>query len=285
MTTQTAIQNRIDLLNGRIVLLQGDCLDILSRIKRNTIDLAINDPPYYKVVKADWDHQWLTLNDYLDWARKWIDLEIPLLKQHGSLYMFGGVGEKSDSIVHLYLLLKSLNLHFKDWITWSKSRGMGNRHGWVYAREELLWFVKSNDHFIWNKDHQYSEETRKRDKGSIEIRVSNGDYKCLSPYKRITSVWSDISEQGKDVLMKPTTHFTPKPIKAIERIIAVHTTNPSNVVLDPFMGTGTTGEACVKLNRRFIGIEKDKQSFDEAVYFIQKAIDEHAAIYNPPNHP
>ena len=83
-----------------------------------------------------------------------------------------------------------------------------------------------------------------------------------SDYKRLSNVWHDIRETNISWNDKEiqTVHFTPKPLKAIERIIKVHT-QENETVLDCFMGSGTTGVACRNLNRRFIGIELDEKYF------------------------
>lgn len=244
-----------------IELYNADACDILYNMP--PVDLIINDPPYYKVVKDGWDNEWDTLEQYLDWVAEWLRLEKAILKDTGSLYIWGGVGERGDSIIHIKLLADRLGLYFKDWITWSKSRGIGQRKGWLYTREELLWYVRDNKKFIWNTEHQYSNERRKRDQGLPDgiFRPGQNGKPPKSPYKRLTNVWTDISENGPDVLRK--SHTTPKPIKAIERIILAHT-NPGDIVLDPFLGSGTTCEVCKKLDRHCIGIEKDPIIFNEA---------------------
>lgn len=266
---------RVVLDNGRIILINGDSLHVLQKVKHEAVDLVCADPPYFNVLREKWDNDWLTLIEYLYWSKQWITAAIPTMKQSSSFYIWGGIGERSDTIIHLKLLIDTLGLHFKDWLTWSKSRGMGNRRGWVYAREECLWYVRDNKRFIWNVEHQYGTERRKRDAGLPlgQMRESMPGYYCKSPYKRLTSVWSDISEQGKDTLNKKTDHYTPKPYAAIERIVKVHTSTQDCVVLDPFLGSGTTGEVCAKLGRRFIGIEKDTHSFNEAVHAITAALE------------
>lgn len=262
--------------NGRITLINSDCRNVLKRIKPNTIDLVCTDPPYYGVLKDAWDNEWKTLEDHLVWSKEWLIDCQRVMKDSASLYVWGSVGEKSDTIIHLKLLIDTLGLHFKDWITWKKDRGMGTRRGWVYAREEVLWYVKNNKQFIWNDEYQYGTERRKRDKGLPlgQIRESKPGYVCKSPYKRLTSVWTDISEQGNDVVNKLTTHYTPKPLAAIERILQVHITHHDQIVLDPFLGSGTTGQVAATLGLQFIGIEKDTASFNEAVYFIKQALQE-----------
>jgi len=244
-----------------IDLYNADALDILPTLA--PVQLIINDPPYFHVVKDDWDHQWKTKDDYLEWVRQWLQLEIPLVLPTGSLYIWGSVGERSDTILHIKLLADRLGLYFKDWITWSKSRGMGNRKGWMYTREELLWYVRDNRQFTWNTEHQYSTERRKRDGGKNVIRVSQNGHKAKSLFKRYTNVWTDISENSYDVMSKKG-HSTPKPKRAIERIILAHTT-VGDTVLDPFLGSGTTCEVAKVLGRNCIGIEKDPTIFEETV--------------------
>lgn len=257
---------QITLDNGRIILYNAD-----SRfISLPPADLIIADPPYYNVIKDRWDNEWDTLDDHLHWSEQW--LSNIRLKDTGSLYVFGSIGERSDTIIHIKLLIDKIGLHFKDWITWKKDRGMGNRRGWVYAREEILWYVKDNKQFIWNTAYQYGDERRKRDKGLPlgQIRVSQNGHYAKSEFKRLTSVITDISEQA----INKKKHYTPKPYKLIQRLIDLHTTDLEQLVIDPFLGSGTTGEVCARKGQRFIGIEKDTDNFNEAVSYIKQALQE-----------
>ncbi len=249
-------------LNKDITLYHGDTLQILPTLSTQLAQLAINDPPYYKVVKDKWDHQWKTVQEYLQWSRKWMYALHYRLMPNASNYIFGSIGKKTDTIVHLKLLADQL-WSFEDWITWGKSRGIGQRKGWLYTREELLWYVVNPKDYVWNVEHQYSTERRKRDKGMPEgtFRPGQNGLPPKSPFKRFTNVWTDISENGPDVLRKGP-HSTPKPFKLIERIVLAHT-KAGDLILDPFLGTGTTCEVAIAHGRKCIGIEQDKATFDE----------------------
>jgi len=168
------------------------------------------------------------------------------LKPTGNLYIWCGIGEKSQSLMRWWPIFNK-NFYFKDLITWKKQRGIGMRRGWLYTREECMWFVKDNKKFIWNKEFQYNE------KEDNQFTEGFSGYKCLSKFKRFTNVWTDISEFLGDKKIK---HYTPKPLEAIERIIKV-STKENDLVLDCFLGSGTTAVACKKLNRNYIGIELD----------------------------
>ena len=134
------------------------------------------------------------------------------------------------------------------------------RKGWLYTREEIMWFVKDNKKFVWNKEFQYSDEKRTFTAGySDPIKMAKYKKSVKSDCKRFTNVWDirepNISWNKKEI---ETIHYTPKPLTAIERIIKVHT-KENDVVLDCFIGSGTTALACKNLNRSFIGIDISKE--------------------------
>ena len=172
-------------------------------------------------------------------------------KNNCSLYVCCGIGEKSQSLIRWFPIFNE-HWYFKDLITWKKQRGIGMRKGWLYTREELMWFVKDNKKFIWNKEYQYSNEKRQ------EYGFKNLKNKNYSQHKRITNVWIDIRETNISWNKKEvdTIHFTPKPEKAIERIILAHT-QEGDTILDCFLGSGTTAKVAKDLNRNCIGIEKE----------------------------
>ena len=235
-----------------VEIVHDDCINYLKTLEDNSIDLILLDPPYFGIVKDDWDNQWDINEDFLNWCKEWMIECLRVLKDTGSFYIWGQVGEKSDILIHQKLLLDSLGFHFKDWITWKKRRGLGNRKGWLYTREECLWYVKDNNQFYWNEDEQYSDE-----KSSFKQGFSG--YELKSENKRITNVWDDIPEfiGNKGIL-----HYTPKPLEGIERIIKT-STKEGQVVLDVFAGSGTTGIASRNLNRKCILVEKDISSINE----------------------
>ncbi len=236
----------------RIRIVHDDCINFLKSEKSETYDLIIADPPYFDIVNESWDKAWTSEEEYLSWCEQWIRESLRVLKPTGSFYIWGSIGEKSSTILKQKLLLDEIGFYFKDWITWKKQRGLGNRNGWLYTREELLWYVKDNSQFIWNEEEQYSDEPN-------QFKEGFSGYKCKSEFKRITNVWTDIPEQLSD---KGIAHCTPKPLKAIERIIKAHTFE-NQLVLDFFGGSGTTAVACKNLSRRCVLVEKEEQYMSE----------------------
>lgn len=222
----------------------------LFEIKSNSVDLIIIDPPYLTTAE-NWDKDEV------------VNIELSkqlfrVAKETCSLYVWCGIGEKSQSLIRWFSIFQN-DWYFKDLITWKKQRGIGMRKGWLYTREECMWFVKNNKKFIWNTEEQYSEEKR-----PFSITLKGGRKANKSEYKRFTNVWTDINELGfgsspqKFSSFRNFNHFTPKPVELFERIIKLHT-KENDLVLDCFAGSGTTGVSCKKLNRNFILIEKQKE--------------------------
>ena len=240
------------ILSDQIQVHHADCIEFLHTLPDESIDLILIDPPYYGVVSDAWDNQWASQSDYLSWCEQWMRQSLRVLKPTGSFYIWGAVGSVSDSIIHQKLLLDRIGFTFRDWITWQKRRGRGNVRGWLYTREEVLWYVKDNAHYVWNTDEQYSDEPN-------QFKVGMGGHAVKSEFKRITNVWTDIPEQ---LTRKDTLHYTPKPQAALERIIKAHT-HAGDVVLDFFSGSGSTGLAAQSLNRRCILVDADEQSYIE----------------------
>lgn len=242
-------------------LICGTWEEHLPKIDNASVDLIIIDPPYL-TTKEKWDKDEVVTEELSKQLFR-------VAKDSCSLYVWCGIGEKSQSLIRWFPIF-SKDWHFKDLITWKKQRGIGMRKGWLYTREELLWFVKDNSKFIWNKDSQYSDV--KREKSSYGYILPNGksaDSYIKSEYKRFSNVWDDISETSFNTSKqgKVGKHFTPKPLKAIKRIILAHT-KESDVVLDCFLGSGTTMQACKELNRNCIGIEKELQYYEFCKQFV-----------------
>lgn len=228
----------------------------------NSIDLLAFDPPYYGIVDEGWDNQWKSVEDFGDWFINFMAAWRPKLKPHGSVLFFGGLGKHNERpFYHVQLrienLYKSLQLTYRNTITWKKRKAYGKSHDYLFTREELVWYSASPERTNIRFNVPLTNELR-------GYKGWNPKYPAKSPFKRVSNVWVDIPE-----LMK-TERTAQKPVPLMDRIISTHS-NPGDVVVDPFVGWGTTGVSAVELGRLFAGSEGIAEDAESANLRVTEA--------------
>jgi len=234
-----------------------DCFDFLSKIDDNSINLAVIDPPY-NMSKADWD-TFKSHKDFLDFTYKWIDALLPKLKQNGSLYIFN----TPFNSAYILQYLVSKNMFFQNWITWDKRDGLGtSKRKYSNGQESILFFTKSDKHIFNYNDIRVPYESTDRIEHAIKKGIlKNGERWFPNPNGRFCGeVWHITSERHKRKIngkVQKMEHLTPKPLDLIERIIKA-SSKKGDLVLDCFVGSGTTAVASKILGRNFLCSDIDK---------------------------
>lgn len=229
------------------------------KVADDSVDLAVVDPPY-NMKKADWDI-FSSHNDFLDFTFSWIQALLPKLKKNSSLYIFN---TPFNSAYILQFLVKQ-NMNFKNWITWNKKDGISApKNKFVNGSETILFFTKGNPEFYFNDVRTPYESVNRIKHAQKKGILKNGKRWFPNPDGSLCSeVWNFSSQRHKSKKKGKTQkspHLTPKPLDMIERIVKA-SSQPKDLVLDCFMGSGTTALACQNLNRNFIGCEKNKQYY------------------------
>lgn len=217
-------------LSGNIY--QMECLELLSKIDSESVDLIVTDPPYeISYSNLDWDKK------QIDWEALGSEFN-RILKHTGNVLVFQGWSQVVDTINHL-----NGNLTLKNWIIYDRIKGRGAKTNLVSTREDILWYVKDEKHY---KYHKIPSSIKKKTGGTIGRKNGN-------PYRALSNVWTDISPivpWSKERVDHPTQ----KPLAIIERIITIYS-DEGDVVVDPFMGSGTSIVAAEKLGRRWVGCD------------------------------
>jgi site-specific DNA-methyltransferase (adenine-specific) len=238
-------------------LYHKDCLEFLKDVKDETFDLIIADPPYFHI-KGDFDFAWSNYEEYIEWSKKWILECKRVLKKNGSMYIWGKIGyNKGLSFLKIAIWLEE-NAGFKivNWITQRNTRGRGNKKGFIEAREELLFLVKSScESYTWNNSY-LPEINDRRDKGFDGKERKNR-------FKRTTDVWYDISEASQSSKQRFRTKTgrkfeTVKNILLCNRIVEA-SSNEKDIVYVPFAGSGSEVISCVINNRDWVATEIDEE--------------------------
>ena len=233
--------------NDYFKLIQGDSLSILKKIESKSIDMIFADPPYFlsgdgitcnsgkmvSVKKGDWDEK-VDINQKHKFNRKWIKLCKEVLKDDGTLWISGTM----HNIYSIGMALEQEGFKIINNITWKKLNPPPNIscRAFTHSTETILWAKKD----IKRAKHKFNYDIMKN----------------LNGGKQMKDVWE--TSLTKPSEKKCGKHPTQKPIDLLEKII-LSSTDENDLILDPFNGSGTTGIVASKLNRKYIGIEKEKE--------------------------
>lgn len=226
-----------------IRLEKGDALKVLKGVQPTSVDLIFADPPYNLSSKQHLTCKsgkpavcdkgvWDQIEDIHEFNRKWLQECVRVLKDDGTIWISGTLHNHPS----IGVILKQLNLWIINDIIWFKPNAppLMQRNRFVPSTE-LIWVAAKS------KKYYFDYETAKR--------LGNG--------KQMRNMWTLRAERHK------TIHPTEKPEKLLERIILIGS-KQGDTVLDPFMGSGTTGVVAKRLNRDFIGVELDDDYFEIA---------------------
>lgn len=231
----------------------GDTFDVMPLLPENTVDLAIVDPPYNltKVFNGTTFSK-RAVTDYEAYTRKWLALIQPLIKETGSIYV---CCDWETSLIIGRVLGEFFQVRNR--ITWQREKGRGAAANWKNGMEDI-WFATKSDRYTFNLD---AVKIRKKVVAPYRVNgkpkdwdeTAQGNYRNTCP----SNFWDDITIPFWS-MPENTAHPTQKSEKLFTKIMLA-SSNPGDVVFDPFLGSGTTSVVAKKLGRKYLGIEADEQ--------------------------
>lgn len=238
--------------NGRLFC--GDSLKWLASLKRGSVDLIVADPPY-NIKKAEWD-SFESHSSYVAWSRQWLELASNALKTHGSIYVFGFSEILADVKVAAMPSFAGCR-----WLIWHYKNKANLGTDWGRSHESILHFRKHRS-FTMNSDAVRIAY------GAHTLKYPDHPQALTSQYgqgKKRDGDWAPHPNgaKPKDVFDIPTTcngmgektpHPTQKPEELIRKLVLA-SSNPGDVVADPFSGSGTTLVVAEQLGRRWLGCD------------------------------
>ncbi len=225
----------------------GDCLEKLANIPDNSIDVCFADPPFNLDKKyATYDDQ-KSLDDYLAWCEKWLVELVRVTKPTGSILV-----HNIPKWLTYYAAILNKHAHFRHWIAWdAMSTPLGKTL--LPAHYGILFYskqAKGTKFYEIRAPHKTCREC------GAYLKDYGGKKDQMHPFGYLVSdVWTDI-HRIRHSKRRDEEHPCQLPIHLLERLILM-TTDAGDVVLDPFLGTGTTAIAAKNLGRHYIGIELD----------------------------
>lgn len=290
------------------VSILGDCIEYMKeKIPNETVDLAIADPPYWKVVNEKWDYAWRTEKDYIEWSLKWISEVARVLRYGGTFYCFCYFRTLALLVPHL----EELGLELRQQIIIDKGlKAVSGRATKKYkmfpnVTESILFIIKDNKKFIKPllkgrqtelglTSKQINEALGVKSNGGGMWSIYTGNNVCKQfptediwnklqdilkfdlPYDKVAQTFNPqmgYTDVWSDIdfYKEERFHPTQKPLKLIERLIMA-SSNEGDLVLDPFSGGGTTQIDCMNLNRQYITIELDEEYYNAAIKRINGSV-------------
>lgn len=249
---------------SEIKLIQGDCIEKMKEIPNNSIDCIITSPPYWK--GFEYEAYFNSYKQYLDWCKLWLKECKRILKPYGTFYL--NVTNDSEITIRAFEIMRiaTIELMYKlhDTIIWYRyNQQPSNTDRQLTNQCEYVFMLRhSSNNVKLNKEEAYNncpEIFKTKNVGNVWEIPFNKDKSNICGFSKKTTK-SKWGHSGFPVVLPET--------------CILLATNQNEIVLDCFMGSGTTGIACINTNRNFIGIELDENYFNIAKERIENAVKE-----------
>tara|TARA_B100000073_G_scaffold192638_1_gene159438 strand:- start:3039 stop:3926 length:888 start_codon:yes stop_codon:yes gene_type:complete len=281
------------------ILKHQDCMEFLKEQPDNSVDLVAVDPPYCNVIKDNWDNQWNTEQEYLDWCKDWTSECFRILKPGKCFYVWGTT--KFDTFLRykLDVLNNVEEANYQSWIIWHYDWGGRGKKNFARKHEDLLMYSKGKEFDFFPENILVPRAVKSnmaitRKINLIKKSFTDGiqtdkDWNSWETYrydkKSFDELIQELAEQtSKDISFKkgkiPTDvwmknnhttskeyagwHPTQKPLEIMDRLIKAHT-QPGDVVLDCFAGSASTMISALRTGRKFIGCEFEKEYVEKSL--------------------
>lgn len=233
-----------------VLLYEGDCLDLMRRLRPGIVELTITSPPYnigkeYEAPKP--------IGAYVDWCGEWIREIYRLTRPTGAFWLNLGYVElpsKAKAIPIPYLLWDRVPFCLVQEIVWNYGAGVACKSSFSPRNEKFLWYVKDANAYTFNLDDVRDPDVK------YPNQKKNGKLKCNPLGKNPTDVWQIPKVTSGTDRSSPerTPHPAQFPLAVIDRIVKACSME-RGLILDPFMGSGSTAVAALRNRRLVVGFE------------------------------
>ena len=256
--TQPAFQ----LANPSTEVYVGDCRDILKNITSESIDLVFADPPFNWDVPYDQWKDGMPRKEYLSFTYSWIDSCLSVLAPHGSIW----INIPDDTVAEVVMHLKGHGLEMINWCIWHFRFGQHRDSNFIVSKSHVLYFSKNRKNRTWNPDSilEYSDRAAVYDDPRTKKTQRPGMRVPLDVW--YGQYWGRIQGNNKE---RWHNHQNQIPEMYLQRIL-LSCSREGDMVLDPFLGSGTTSTVARGLNRKSIGIEYSAELAKSAFHRIQR---------------
>lgn len=227
-----------------------DCVVAMQKLPADFFDLTVTSPPYN--IGKEYE-EFKQLSCYLDWCEQWIDEVYRLTDTKGSFWLNLGympVVDRAKAIPIAYLLWDRIPFYMIQEVVWHYGAGVAGRKFYSPRNEKFLWYVKDRSHYTFNLDDVRDPNVK------YPNQKKNGKIKVNSIGKNPSDVWQfpKVTSGYRRSSAERTPHPAQFPEAVLTRIIRA-SSNLDQIVLDPFLGSGTTAVVALKQGRSVVGFE------------------------------
>jgi adenine-specific DNA-methyltransferase len=236
-----------------VQIYHNDALAALRTMPPEVVALTVTSPPYN--IGKEYERP-LPLESYLEWSAAWIAEIHRVTARAGAFWLnlgYVSIPERAKAMPLSYLLWDRVPFYLVQEIVWNYGAGVAARMSFSPRNEKFLWYVKDAVEYTFNLDDVRDPDVK------YPNQKKNGKLKCNPFGKNPTDVWSvpKVTSGANRSSPERTAHPAQFPEGVIERIILA-TSNQGDIVLDPFIGSGTTAVVARRLGRRVVGFESNE---------------------------
>ena len=248
-----------------ILLYQGDCYSLMKRLVASRFPLTITSPPYN--IGKPYETE-LAVDEYVTWCERWIGEIARLTKNGGAFWLNLGylsMPGRAKAIPIPYLLWNRVPLFLMQEVVWNYGAGVACRKSFSPRNEKFLWYVQDPDNYIFNLDAVRDPNVK------YPNQKKNGKLKCNPLGKNPTDVWQfpKVTSGENRSSKERTAHPAQFPVAVIDRIVK-SCSSPGDIILDPFMGSGTVAEVAAMNGRKAVGFELNQSYIETAIIRLDK---------------
>ncbi len=249
----------------RCTLYHGDCIKVMRELPEKSVNLIATDPPFNVGFSYDEYEDWKTTEEYLQWTYQWLIECRRLLTKTGSIYVCIGSRYQAE----IKYLMDKVGFHWRDTIIWHYSFGPSQEGKLTPSWVAIHYATMDPKRWTWNTDEvrvpsarqlKYNDK-RANPKGKVPdncwVLMPEEDTQFGLPEQ---NVW--IENRVCGTFKERTGHPCQMPLAVIDRIVRM-SSNEDDMVFDGFLGSGTSGEAALRNNRSFVGVELSESYLED----------------------
>jgi len=244
-----------------------DCIEGMTALQKGVINLAITSPPYN--IGKEYEST-MEIEEYIQWCSTWLQQVARLIADNGAFWLNLGyipISDRGKAIPIPYLLWDKVPMFLQQEVIWNYGAGVAGKRFFSPRNEKFLWYLKNSDSYTFNLDQIRDPNVKypnQKKNGKIKVNPIGKNPSDVWEFPKVTSGAGRASKER-------TPHPAQFPIAVIDRII-LGCSNSNDLIMDPFLGSGTTAAVAIRRGRYCVGFEIRKDYCDIACERLSRGL-------------